>query len=63
LNNPAVTAEEVLAAHSSKVVERAVEAGRALVLHGTTDFKFGGRSEREGLARQTEGGTRCSKHS
>lgn len=56
LNNPAVAPEDILAAHSNKVVERTAEAGKVLVLHDTTDFRFGGDSDREGLARPKGGG-------
>ena len=56
LNNPKVTAEQVLAAHTSKVVERASDVGKVLVLHDTTQFLFGGDEDRDGLGRASDGG-------
>jgi hypothetical protein len=49
LNNEAVGAEELFAAHARCTVERAAQAGEVLVIHDTTGFKFGGELLREGL--------------
>ena len=56
LNNPSVTAERVLSAHTEKVVERASDVGKVLVLHDTTQFLFGGDEDRDGLGRASDSG-------
>ena len=56
LNNSKVTPEQVLAAHTERVVERASEFASVLVLHDTTQFTFGGEHDREGLSRATAEG-------
>ena len=49
LGNDDVEAEAILAPHSAATFRRAREAGLCLVVHDTTEFKFSGNSEREGL--------------
>ena len=49
LRNPRVDAEAVLDPHFYKSVARIREAGTALVIHDTSEFKYSGDSERKGL--------------
>jgi hypothetical protein len=50
LSNPAVRYESLLESHYEATQKRMTVAGLALVIHDTTDFRFGGESER-GLGR------------
>ena len=49
-DNDNVSAEAVLDAHVQRTVERAEAYERVLVLHDTSEFKFGGEQHREGLS-------------
>lgn len=49
LGNEDVEAEAILAPHFAATVKRAQEVPLCLVVHDTTDFKFRGTAEREGL--------------
>lgn len=49
LNNGRVTPERILAPHYAATTARVVGEGRALVIHDTSEFKFGGEVPREGL--------------
>jgi hypothetical protein len=49
LGNDDVEAESILAPHSAATFRRAREAGLCLVVHDTTEFKFSGNAERDGL--------------
>lgn len=49
LSNGRVTPEAILEPHIQATVRRTREASRALVIHDTTSFVFGGESPREGL--------------
>lgn len=49
LSNPHVSAEAILEPHIEATMARAREAKRVLMIHDTTDFTFGGKTEREGL--------------
>lgn len=49
LNNRRVTLEKLLAPHVDATAERARLVGSLLVLHDTTEFRFGGCSRRSGL--------------
>lgn len=51
LTNDRVTPEAVLAGHVTKTVERASAHDSVLVVHDTTEFRFGGSKERTGLGR------------
>lgn len=48
LKNPRVDSQAILASHASNTVSRA-GAGPCLVIHDTTEFRFGGESPRPGL--------------
>jgi hypothetical protein len=47
--NERVSMDALLAPHLDATVGRAEQAGTVLVLHDTTEFRFGGESERPGL--------------
>jgi Transposase DNA-binding/Transposase DDE domain len=49
--NEKVTPEGILAPHFRQTARRAQEAKQVLVVHDTTQFEFGGQSQREGLGR------------
>jgi len=49
LSNERIGADAILAPHIAATTERAREAGTVLVVHDTTDFRFGGLEHREGL--------------
>jgi hypothetical protein len=49
LGNEEVQADQILEPHVVATVQRAREAGFCLVVHDTTDFRFGGEHRREGL--------------
>lgn len=53
LGNDDVEAEAILAPHSAATLRRAREAGLCLVVHDTTEFKFNGNAERDGLGLTT----------
>jgi hypothetical protein len=49
LSNEKVTAAGILKPHVDATKERAAREGTVLVVHDTTDFEFGGNSQRNGL--------------
>jgi Transposase DNA-binding/Transposase DDE domain len=49
--NDKVTPEGILAPHFRQTARRARAAAQVLVVHDTTQFEFGGQSQREGLGR------------
>lgn len=49
LSNDAVEPDAVLAPHVAATMERARQASFCLVIHDTTEFRFNGEAEREGL--------------
>lgn len=49
LGNEEVEADEILEPHVLATLQRAREAGFCLMIHDTTDFRFGGEHRREGL--------------
>lgn len=49
LGNEEVTAEAILRPHLAATMKRAQEAELCLVVHDTTDFKFRGTADRQGL--------------
>lgn len=49
LGNEDVEAEQILEPHVVATLQRAREAGFCLVVHDTTDFRFGGEQRRAGL--------------
>lgn len=49
LGNEDVGADQILEPHVAATLQRAREAGFCLVIHDTTDFRFGGEQRREGL--------------
>src|SRR3954454_4381935 len=49
LGNEAVDPKAVLAPHSKRAMERARDAGVALVVHDTTENEFAGEVKRKGL--------------
>jgi Transposase DNA-binding/Transposase DDE domain len=49
LSNEDVDAEQILEPHVVATLGRARQAGFCLVIHDTTDFRFGGEHRREGL--------------
>ena len=51
LDNPNVSAEEILDSHVQRTCERAKEHEKVLLIHDTTTFRFGGAKDREGLGR------------
>ncbi len=60
VNNAAVSPDALMAPHSEQSFARAsVGGGAVLVLHDTSEFRYGGESERVGLARR---GNRQSFH-
>lgn len=54
LRNAKVSDERILKPHVDATVTRCAELDSVIVVHDTTEFQFGGRSEREGLG--TTGG-------
>lgn len=50
-NNERVGWEEILAPHIERTLERSVPRDTILVAHDTTEFRFGGAKDREGLTR------------
>ena len=44
MSNPRVTPHRILEPHFGATCQRVTEAGRALVIHDTTEFSFGGKS-------------------
>ena len=54
LRNDKVTGEKILQPHIDATVTRCSSLERVVVVHDTTEFQFGGRSERDGLG--TTGG-------
>jgi Transposase DNA-binding/Transposase DDE domain len=51
LSNRKVKPEAVLEGHAGKTAERAASHKSVLVVHDTTEFRFGGEKERNGLGR------------
>jgi hypothetical protein len=51
LSNPRVSSAAIFDAHAKKTVERASAYDSVLVIHDTTEFRFGGAKERSGLGR------------
>lgn len=51
LSNKRATAEAILDGHSVKTVQRAAAYDSVLVVHDTTEFRFGGVKQRSGLGR------------
>lgn len=51
LNNDNVSAEAIFEAHVHATVGRAEKEDKVLVIHDTTEFRFGGLKAREGLGR------------
>lgn len=49
LRNPRVDAEAVVEPHFDKSVARIREAGTALIIHDTSEFKYSGSTHRDGL--------------
>jgi hypothetical protein len=49
LANPKVTAEVLFGAHAVATVERAASEDDVLVIHDTTEFRFGGAEPRDGM--------------
>lgn len=49
LSNKRISAEAILEPHVEATMARARQVGTVLMVHDTTDFSFGGRSERKGL--------------
>jgi hypothetical protein len=49
LSNEEVTPEDVLAPHIEATLGRAKDARTCLIIHDTTEFKFGGEAPRDGL--------------
>lgn len=56
LGNDEVEAEAVLAPHIAATFRRAGEVPLCLVVHDTTEFKFSGQAERDGLGMLTSNG-------
>lgn len=51
LSNPRVVPEAVFEGHAVETAKRAAEFDSVLVIHDTTEFRFGGVKERQGLGR------------
>lgn len=51
LSNRRVSPEAIFEGHARKTAERASSHRRVLVIHDTTEFRFGGSKERKGLGR------------
>ena len=56
LGNDEVEAEAILAPHIAATLRRASEVPLCLIVHDTTEFKFSGQAEREGLGMLTSSG-------
>jgi hypothetical protein len=56
LNNPRVSAEQLLEPHFAATAARAVAAREVVLVHDTTELRFGGSSRREGLGRLSDSG-------
>ena len=50
-NNPRITPKKILASHSGCSASRCKEHSKVWIAHDTTEFRFGGESQREGLGR------------
>ena len=62
LNNPAVTANNVLEPHHRATVERVAQATAVVVAHDTTSVSFNGEGTRSGLGPLTNGGQGLFAH-
>jgi IS4 transposase len=51
IRNPTVVPEDIVAPHHEATVARCASEKEVLCVHDTTEFRFGGASEREGLGR------------
>jgi hypothetical protein len=56
LGNDAVEADAILAPHIAATLRRANEVPLCLIVHDTTEFKFSGQAERDGLGMITSSG-------
>ncbi len=50
-NNPRITPEKILASHTECTSSRCKEHSKVWIAHDTTEFRFGGESQREGLGK------------
>ena len=51
LSNRRVSPERIFEGHAMKTAERAAAHERVLIVHDTTEFRFGGAKERKGMGR------------